>query len=136
MTSFRIRRIGVLALGTEPQVPMVQEKARPVLLGRDRKLFRDLIHLEPAYGELVASRRTRVLAHGARQRERALLSERLRLLPGGFGYVRFGDDRLHEAGAVAEDQELKLPARAPVVKPTLHGDGLAFVAGELIDIDL
>jgi len=115
---------------------MVEEEVRPMLLGGDRELLRDLVDLDPAHRELVAPRRPGVLAHDAGEGERALLREGLRLLPGRFRDIGLRDHRLHEARAVAKDQKLELSARPAIVEPTLHGDGLTLMAGQLIDVDL
>jgi hypothetical protein len=47
---------------------------------------------------------------------------------------RFGYDALDETRAVADRQEVNLPARPPVVEPSADGDLFAVVLRDLIDI--
>ena len=46
---------------------------------------------------------------------------------------RFGHDALDESRAVADRQEVNLPARPPVVEPSADGDLFAVVLRDLID---
>src|SRR5262245_61082771 len=43
-------------------------------------------------------------------------------------------DALDDPGAVPHGQEMDLSARTPVVEPTPQGDGLAFVSGDVFDV--
>jgi hypothetical protein len=44
--------------------------------------------------------------------------------------------RLDEAGAVADDQEMNLPARTARVQPPFEGDLFAFVLADVFDVDV
>ena len=134
MTSWRTRRMAVCRSRPDPEVPAIHQVVDAVLLRRDRVVVRLAVDLEAGDVDLVAALGARVGAHRAGHRERRLLRQvvgaRERLVADG----RLRHDRLDEAGAVADDQEVDLAARPAVVQPAVDGDLLAFVLGDVCDI--
>ena len=53
-----------------------------------------------------------------------------------FGHVVLAHHDLEKAGAVADDEEVNLAARPPIVQPALDGDGLADVLADFVDVDV
>ena len=120
-----------LALGTNPQVAAIQQVVDAVLLRRDRVLVRGSVDVDARHVDLVSAPGARVGPDGSGDRQRRLLREmiraRKRLVPdGGLRH-----HRLDESRAVADDQEVDLPARPAVVQPPVDGDLLALIPGDV-----
>ena len=123
----------VLARRAQPQVAVLHEKRRPVVLRRDRVVVDALQHGGRGHVHLVPAGRALVLPHVAGELDRGLLPRLVERLP-GLGRDRLlRDDGLREARPVADDQELQLPARALVVDPAADEHFLPRVAPELLD---
>ena len=53
-----------------------------------------------------------------------------------LGHVVLAHDDLEKAGAVANDEEMNLAARPPVVQPALDSDGLADVLADFVNVNV
>ena len=126
----------LLAFGANPEMTAVQEVIDAVLLRRDRVIVRLADHLEALDVDLETGRRTLVGARDADDDDRCLLREVVGQLEQIVANRRPGHDRLNEAGAVAQDQEMDLAARSAIVQPPLDGDLFAFVPADVFDVDV
>ena len=123
----------VLARRAQPQVAVLHQERRAVVLRRDRVVVDALQHGGRRHVQLVAAGRARVLPHVPGELDRGLLPRLLERVP-RLGRDRLlRDDGLRVARAVADDQELQLAARALVVDPAADEDLLAGVVPELLD---
>jgi hypothetical protein len=116
--------------------PVVEEKADPVLLRRDRKRIRGVHDLKRGNAEFETEWRTRVGAHLAGDEQRGLLWNVVGESEVLGRHLFLEHHALHRAGAVAHLQEVQLAARAFVVQPPFEGDLLALVAGDVFDVDV
>ena len=114
-----------LPLRADPEVALVQEEGRAVLLRRDRKINARPDELEVAKGKLDAARRALVLAYDAGHANGRLLGDRGTLREDVLGKLRLHGDALHGPASVPNEEKLELPARAPVVEPSLNPNFLA-----------
>ena len=114
---------------------MVHEEIGAVLLGRDRVGLGDRHHLEAPKTHLDPARGAGVGAQHALDDHRRLLGEPGAFLPRGGRQVLDAGHALHHAAAVADHQELDLPARAPMNHPAAQLDGLAHVGRRIRDAD-
>src|SRR5579863_2941954 len=113
----------------------VEEEGRAMLLGRDRIIDRRRENHKTGDGEFATARSPLVLAHDAGDFERGLLPE---MVGGGKRLGTEVVDRryaLAYSGAVANQQEMDFPARAPIVEPSFEGHFLAEMAAQVLDID-
>ena len=118
----------------DPQVAPVHQVVDAVLLRRDGVVVRLADDLEAADVELVAARRAGIGADRAGHDDGALLAEVIGRDEDLGADRGLRHHRLDEAGAVADGQEVQLPARPPVVQPALERDGLADVPGDVLDV--
>ena len=119
MISWRIAQDRLLPLGADPEVPAVEQVVDAVLLRRDRVVVRLADDLEALDVDLVAARRPLVGARRAGDDDRRFLRQVIGRLEQLVADRGLRHHRLDEAGAVAEDQEMDLAARAAVVQPPL-----------------
>jgi hypothetical protein len=114
---------------------VIEQEGDPVLLRRDRILGRLVHHLQIGHPEFVAERRALVLAHRAGDDQRRFLRQMLgaRELLGRD--VLLEHHALQRAGAVADEQEVQLAARALVVEPSLEGHLLAVMTADVFHVD-
>ena len=126
----------LLPLSPDPQVPAIQQEIDAVLLRRDRVVVRladDLVVLDV---DLVAARRPLVRPGRAGDDDGGFLGEVIRRLERLVADRGFRHDRLDEAGAVPQNQEVDLAARAAVVQPPLDRDLLPVVRADVLDVDV
>src|SRR5947208_6328475 len=107
----------LLAIRSEPEMAVIEEKGDAVLLRRDRILGGALDDVDIRHAELVSDRSARVGAHHAGHLERGFLrqvvGERERFLR----HVGLREDALDRAGPVAYLEEVELAARAAARGP-------------------
>ena len=129
------------ALGAEPQVAARQEEVGAVLLGGDRVLgWRPGGPRPPLTAEISNPPGARVVraCTSPGEREAGLLPRRRPISSNDASSpttLPFFSDALHEAGAVAEVEEVDLPLRGPIVDPAAELDGGADVLAEVFDRD-
>src|SRR5207245_6713480 len=117
----------LLPLAADPQVPAVEQIVDAVLLRRDGEVVRLADDLQRLDVDFVAARRALVGARGAGDDDGGFLREMIGRLEQLVADRRLRHHALNEPGAVAENQEMDLAARAAVVKPPLDGDLFALV---------
>ena len=116
-----------LAPGPEPQMSMLEEESRPMLLGGDRVVGAGPQDLEAGHRHLVPARRSRLLSHHSGQRHTGLLRQRAERGPDGLGDLLLGQDALHDTRTVPYNHERDLPARPGRDDPAAQSDGRADV---------
>jgi hypothetical protein len=109
----------------QPQVTVLHEESRTVLLGRDREVLGQKIDPEVREADLHPRRRAPVRLDLAGERHRGLLRRPLEVGPGRLRNVRERGHRLHLAAAVAKLNERDLARRALPRHPATQGDRLA-----------
>src|ERR1700677_330511 len=120
---------------TYPKMPLVEEERYPVLFRRNRIVVRRSDHVDRLDDQLAATRRALVLAHQTRHPQRGFRRQM------GGRSKRFGahvfdrGDALADTGAIANQQEMNLPARTPIVEPSTQRYFFAAMATQSIDID-
>src|SRR5690606_38976110 len=124
---------GPLPLAPQPQVPVVHEELDAVRLRRDRVVLGAAEQLDGRRPDLEAADLPLVGDDGAGDAERVLLRGLVGRLERGGVHLLLVHDALHEAGAVAEDEEDEALGAALVVEPAAEGDGQAFVPREVAD---
>src|SRR5262249_16918578 len=126
----------LLPLAADPQVPAVEQVVDAMLLRGDRELVRLADHVEVLHVDLVSARGTFVSPRRARDNDRGFLRERIRAREQLVADRSLRHHALNEPGAVAQDQKVNLAARPAVVQPSLDGDLFAFVAADILYIDV
>jgi len=109
-----------------------------VFLGRNGILGRLLDDFEASHVELIAARDARralVRAHVARDNQRRLQGHALGGFEDLFGDVALEDDGLDEARPVPDTEKLQFAFAGLELEPTLEGDLLAGVAGDVFNTD-
>ena len=114
-----------LTAAAEPQVAVLEQERRAVLLGSDRESDARPDDLQVGRRELDAARRARIGAHRAADLHRRLLSEPAERLPCRFGHVLLRQHDLEIPGAVPQRDEPDLPRRARSHDPASGEHGLA-----------
>src|SRR5690606_5855163 len=109
---------GDLAGRPQPEVAMVHQELYAVLFGRDGVLISNLEDLEIFYAQLVTARGPVVFSDLTPDDDAGLLGQLFGIGEDLFAYIILKDDALAEAGAVTQDDKLKLAAGAIVVDPT------------------
>src|SRR5690606_23037776 len=94
-----------LLLRAQPQVTMIEQEVDTVLLRLDRVLLARPDDLETLERQLVTARCARVSADAAGHVNARLLGQRLKVGPDLLADLFLNDDALHDAGAVAHDDE-------------------------------
>ncbi len=125
-----------LPLGADPQVAAIHQVINAVFLWRNGVVTGFVYDLETAGDQLVTAGLPRVFLDHAGDDDGAFLAEVIGPGKGGLVDVAFPHDDLDEARAVANRQEMNLPARSAVVEPALDGDGRADVVADLVDIGM
>jgi hypothetical protein len=116
------KKDGVLAARAEPEVPVIHEELRPVLLRRDGVALDALQDLCVGHVDLEAAGGAFVRAHRAAHGDGRLLTEMVERVP-DFGRDRLLEhDALDDARAVAQLREHELAARTCVVEPAADVD--------------
>src|SRR6185295_7097917 len=124
---------GALAAGAQPQVAVLHEERRAVLLGSDRVVLGEMEDLEALALDLDAGGRALVRLDEAGDANRRFLRHALDLRPFRLGHVVTSGHSLHGAAGRAHLQEGDLAAGALVVDPSRELDLLADVTGQLAD---
>ena len=101
-----------LAPAPEPEVTVLEQEGGAVLLGRDRVVRARAQHGEVLRGQLHATRRARIGAHGARDLHRSLLRECPERRPCRLRDVFLGENHLQVPGPIAQRDERDLAGRA------------------------
>ena len=110
---------GGLALAADPQVAVIHQEGRAVLLGSDGVFFGDGHEFHMGKCDFVAARGALVGVHCAAHDERRLLRHAVDGLEDHFADVGQRGDALDDAGAVANDDEADLARGAFVIQPPL-----------------
>src|SRR6185369_7305388 len=108
----------MLASRTQPQVPVVHQKLRPVLFRSDRVIVDLLQYFSIGDVDLVTTGRATVSANSAFDHQRRLLAESLQLFPQLRRDPGLQNDTLNHTRAVAQLRKGDLAARAQVIKPS------------------
>src|SRR5712692_8952231 len=124
----------MLTRGPHPQMPQIEQKGDAVVFRRYRVVRRRAVYLVALDRELASTWRALVLAHHARHFERRFLREVVRRRERLGAEVRERGDALANPGTVANQQEMHLPARAPVVEPSLERHLFADMLAKVFDI--
>ena len=125
----------VCPAGAEPEVTTVHQKIDAVLLGSDGIVVRNMYDLEVAHVHLKAARGALLLPDPSCQGERSLLGQLIEPGKHVLGDAPLHHHPLEVAGAVAEDRETYLAARALVIQPALDRDGFSLVRRQVFDIN-
>src|SRR5207249_9953756 len=115
----------LLAIRSEPEMAVIEEKGDAVLLRRDRILGGALDDVEIRHAELVSDRSARVGAHHAGHFERGFLREVIGERERFLRHVGLREDALDRAGPVAYLEEVELAARAAARQPAAPAPGAA-----------
>ena len=126
---------GMLFLRAQPQVSVLHQERRAVLLRRDRIILGHLKDLDLLDGELVASRRPFVLPDMPPDDDRGLLGQGIEGPEQGMFLFRREDRRLDDPRSVSDEEEPDFAARALVVNPAADLDVLVLVAGDVLDVN-
>ena len=124
---------GLLPLRADPEMAAVEEKVDAVLLRRNRIVVRRADDLQALDVDLVAARRPLVGACRPRNDDRRFLAQMIRRRKQLVADGSLRHHGLNEAGTVAQDEEMNLPARTPVVQPPLDGDLFTLVLADVFD---
>src|SRR5260370_17814334 len=124
----------MLARGSHPQMAQIEQKRDAVVLRRYGVVGRRTVDLVALDREFTSTRRALVLAHHARHFERRFLREMVRRRERLGTEVRERGDALADPGAIADQQEMHLPARAPVIEPSLERHLFADMLAQVFDI--
>ena len=117
----------------DPQVTPIEEIVDAVFLGGDRVVVRLADHGERRHVDLVAAGRARILPDGPLDDQRRLLAEMVGPLERFVADGGLRNHGLHESAAVAQREEVDLPARASPLQPPADGDFPADVVGNRLD---
>jgi hypothetical protein len=123
----------VLPVRPDPEVPVIEEERRPVLLRRDRILGALRDDLERRHAELESDRRPRIGAHRPRDDHRRLLRKVVGEREGLRRHVGLRHHALDRAGPVADLQEVDLAARPSSGEPAAQRDRAPVVLPDALD---